>query len=98
MGDHRRFDLHPTHLEADEHPMLVLPPRAGPLRRHPTSEPVALFKPRVQPVTELIEQYAVNQDGTRFLVLELPPAAKGPVVQVISNWEAALDRSSRRGK
>jgi hypothetical protein len=60
------------------------------------SEPVALFKPRVQPVTELIEQYAVNEDGTRFLVLEPPIAAKGPVVQVIANWEAALERPSRR--
>ena len=61
-----------------------------------TSEPTALFRPRVQPVTELIEQYAVNKDGTRFLVLELPAAAKGPVVQVIANWEGALARSSRR--
>jgi dipeptidyl aminopeptidase/acylaminoacyl peptidase len=61
-----------------------------------TSEPVALFKARVQPVTELIEQYAVNRDGTRFLVLEPPIAAKGPVVQVIANWEAAADRSTRR--
>jgi hypothetical protein len=61
-----------------------------------TSEPSALFKPRVQPVTELIEPYAVNQDGTRFLVLELPATAKGPVVQVITNWEAAVARATRR--
>jgi hypothetical protein len=47
-------------------------------------------------VTELIEQYAVNRDGTRFLVLEPPIAAKGPVVHVIANWEAAADRSTRR--
>jgi len=44
---------------------------------------VPLFRARVQPVTEVIEQKAVSSDGTRFLVLERPPEAKGPVVQVI---------------
>jgi serine/threonine protein kinase/Tol biopolymer transport system component len=61
-----------------------------------TSEPVALFRPRVQPVTENIEQYAVTHDGARFLVLEPPPTAKGPVVQVISNWQQLIARAERQ--
>jgi serine/threonine protein kinase len=43
-----------------------------------------------------IEQYAVNKDATRFLVLELPAGAQGPLVQVVTKWESAVDRSARR--
>jgi Tol biopolymer transport system component len=57
-----------------------------------SEDPIPLFKPRVQPVLENIEQYAVSADGMRFLVLEPPPDAKPPVVQVISNWTRLLER------